>query len=154
MSILYDKTSFIKDVKPPRVGTSQHPTTINTASRATLRTLSRFCAYGSIVDVCFERHRNRYSGHFFVGWNIVWNQDLHIADIAHHEARDAHQQRHAAKQHKHETVSYTHLRAHETRHDLVCRLLLEKKKKNKTEKNEIAIQQEIKKKEQKIEKIN
>src|SRR5665648_801320 len=29
-------------------------------------------------------------------------------------------------------VSYTHLRAHETRHDLVCRLLLEKKKK-KTE---------------------
>ena len=27
------------------------------------------------------------------------------------------------------TVSYTHLRAHETRHDLVCRLLLEKKKK-------------------------
>src|SRR5450756_2414821 len=28
-------------------------------------------------------------------------------------------------------VSYTHLRTHETRHDLVCRLLLEKKKKNK-----------------------
>ncbi len=25
---------------------------------------------------------------------------------------------------------YTHLRAHETRHDLVCRLLLEKKKKH------------------------
>src|SRR5450756_1889787 len=30
-----------------------------------------------------------------------------------------------------EAVSYTHLRAHETRHDLVCRLLLEKKKKKK-----------------------
>ena len=29
-------------------------------------------------------------------------------------------------------VSYTHLRAHETRHDLVCRLLLEKKKNKKT----------------------
>src|SRR5665648_763846 len=29
-------------------------------------------------------------------------------------------------------VSYTHLRAHETRHDLVCRLLLEKKKQEKT----------------------
>ena len=27
----------------------------------------------------------------------------------------------------HEPVSYTHLRAHETREDLVCRLLLEKK---------------------------
>src|SRR5450756_2294268 len=26
-----------------------------------------------------------------------------------------------------QSVSYTHLRAHETRHDLVCRLLLEKK---------------------------
>src|SRR5450756_1725387 len=30
---------------------------------------------------------------------------------------------------EHIPVSYTHLRAHETRHDLVCRLLLEKKKK-------------------------
>src|SRR5450756_2898558 len=30
-------------------------------------------------------------------------------------------------------VSYTHLRAHETRHDLVCRLLLEKKKNHKTD---------------------
>src|SRR5665648_1151851 len=34
-----------------------------------------------------------------------------------------------------EPVSYTHLRAHETRHDLVCRLLLEKKKKKKKQKN-------------------
>src|SRR5450756_2719867 len=33
-----------------------------------------------------------------------------------------------------QSVSYTHLRAHETRHDLVCRLLLEKKKKNTTNK--------------------
>src|SRR5450756_2673709 len=31
-----------------------------------------------------------------------------------------------------DAVSYTHLRAHETRHDLVCRLLLEKKKKQHT----------------------
>src|SRR5450756_3169912 len=30
-------------------------------------------------------------------------------------------------------VSYTHLRAHETRHDLVCRLLLEKKKTTTTQ---------------------
>ena len=29
------------------------------------------------------------------------------------------------------SVSYTHLRAHETRSNLVCRLLLEKKKKKK-----------------------
>src|SRR5665648_1182276 len=32
-------------------------------------------------------------------------------------------------------VSYTHLRAHETRHDLVCRLLLEKKKNKQSNKN-------------------
>ena len=36
-------------------------------------------------------------------------------------------------------VSYTHLRAHETRHDLVCRLLLEKKKKKKREKDHCTI---------------
>ena len=38
-------------------------------------------------------------------------------------------------------VSYTHLRAHETVLDLVCRLLLEKKK-HKTPKQIIAITQE------------
>src|SRR5665213_3872848 len=32
----------------------------------------------------------------------------------------------------HKPVSYTHLRAHETGRNLVCRLLLEQKKKNKT----------------------
>ena len=36
-----------------------------------------------------------------------------------------------------DSVSYTHLRAHETRHDLVCRLLLEKKK-NPTRQAEIS----------------
>ena len=35
----------------------------------------------------------------------------------------------------HIAVSYTHLRAHETKANLVCRLLLEKKKKNKKTKN-------------------
>ena len=34
-------------------------------------------------------------------------------------------------------VSYTHLRAHETPEHLVCRLLLEKKKKNKHTHNNI-----------------
>ena len=34
----------------------------------------------------------------------------------------------------HDTVSYTHLRAHETVLDLVCRLLLEKKKKKSMKK--------------------
>ena len=37
---------------------------------------------------------------------------------------------------QHDPVSYTHLRAHETVLDLVCRLLLEKKhKQNKKQKN-------------------
>ena len=34
-----------------------------------------------------------------------------------------------------ESVSYTHLRAHETGRNLVCRLLLEKKKQKKEKKN-------------------
>ena len=33
-------------------------------------------------------------------------------------------------------VSYTHLRAHETGRNLVCRLLLEKKKKQENKKNQ------------------
>src|SRR5660397_298562 len=44
-------------------------------------------------------------------------------------------------------VSYTHLRAHETKANLVCRLLLEKKKKTKTKKKQTAIK--IKKKKNK-----
>ena len=35
----------------------------------------------------------------------------------------------SARHYDNDPVSYTHLRAHETREDLVCRLLLEKKKK-------------------------
>ena len=41
------------------------------------------------------------------------------------------QMRQERKRRKACSVSYTHLRAHETVLDLVCRLLLEKKKKNK-----------------------
>src|SRR5665648_1278665 len=45
--------------------------------------------------------------------------------------RDRHRRRSSGDRDPHRCVpvSYTHLRAHETRHDLVCRLLLEKKKK-------------------------
>src|SRR5450756_2531100 len=103
MSILYDKTCFIKDVKPPRATTSKRPMTNNAVSEGTIQALSRFCARGLIVGVCLNRHKNRCSRCFFFRWNIVRDQNLHIADIAHHEARDAHQQRHAAKQHKHES---------------------------------------------------
>ena len=42
-------------------------------------------------------------------------------------------------------VSYTHLRAHETRHDLVCRLLLEKKKKEEEEEHSAAEHKRIRK---------
>ena len=38
MSILYDKTSFMKDVKPPRATASKRLMTNNTASRDTLQT--------------------------------------------------------------------------------------------------------------------
>src|SRR5674536_397405 len=45
-----------------------------------------------------------------------------------------------------EAVSYTHLRAHETPEHLVCRLLLEKKKKNTKENNINTVQDKQKKK--------
>src|SRR5428012_20998 len=51
-------------------------------------------------------------------------------------------------------VSYTHLRAHETRHDLVCRLLLEKKKKKKTKKKNYNLRKNTKKKRHKRRKTN
>mgnify|MGYP003380390170 CR=1 FL=1 len=43
------------------------------------------------------------------------------------------ERRHALALDASKTVSYTHLRAHETVLDLVCRLLLEKKKNNITQ---------------------
>src|SRR5450756_1177293 len=51
-------------------------------------------------------------------WPTIGDLDLHL----HGEGRHEGLWRHLG------AVSYTHLRAHETRHDLVCRLLLEKKK--------------------------
>src|SRR5674476_1634313 len=54
--------------------------------------------------------------------------------------------------HKIMTVSYTHLRAHETGRNLVCRLLLEKKK--KTKKNKKKKKKKKKKKNKIHEKIN
>ena len=41
-----------------------------------------------------------------------------------------------------QAVSYTHLRAHETVLDLVCRLLLEKKKKHSTKPSTVTLTQE------------
>ena len=54
-----------------------------------------------------------------------------IEDDAHH-AHDQHQPQQVAAVAA-GAVSYTHLRAHETVLDLVCRLLLEKKKNTNTE---------------------
>ena len=54
----------------------------------------------------------------------VEDLDAMVAGVGHKElaAKDRHAARAA------QAVSYTHLRAHETVLDLVCRLLLEKKK--------------------------
>src|SRR5665809_45311 len=49
-------------------------------------------------------------------------------------ARGGPQRQPPARQEGARPVSYTHLRAHETKANLVCRLLLEKKKKKKTKK--------------------
>ena len=51
------------------------------------------------------------------------------AAAQHRASMEAAEQKIGSLHYKSKAVSYTHLRAHETRHDLVCRLLLEKKKK-------------------------
>ena len=51
-------------------------------------------------------------------------------------------------------VSYTHLRAHETDSYLVCRLLLEKKKKNQTTKKKTKTKKKKIKKKKKKMKVN
>src|SRR5450756_2951765 len=48
-------------------------------------------------------------------------------DVPHKRYGFTHQDQPVLADDKVRSVSYTHLRAHETRHDLVCRLLLEKK---------------------------
>src|SRR5450756_2893627 len=88
-------------------------------------------------------------------------RDLARGDDAEQQERD--RLKHAGKNHDahcskpvtkiagHGSVSYTHLRAHETRHDLVCRLLLEKKKKKK-QKNQKHIADKTKTKKKKTQK--
>src|SRR5450759_1721427 len=62
-----------------------------------------------------QEHPELYEVHSIVLQNVVHQlqNNLHVL--------------HVLKEKGHRAVSYTHLRAHETRHDLVCRLLLEKK---------------------------
>src|SRR5665648_1103547 len=58
---------------------------------------------------------------FFTAVEVSWIKDAKVREKAKKLLEVSHLT----------AVSYTHLRAHETRHDLVCRLLLEKKKKQK-----------------------
>src|SRR5665648_602088 len=71
----------------------------------------------------------RTSPNPLVGCVIVKNAQI-VGEGYHHKAGTPHAEVHAleaaGEQAREATaVSYTHLRAHETRHDLVCRLLLE-----------------------------
>src|SRR5659263_664935 len=75
----------------------------------------------SSVSIIFFLPPTSFSDPFF--WYIYTISDLINSS---HDSLEM-----ASKHATYIPVSYTHLRAHETRHDLVCRLLLEKKKKNK-----------------------
>src|SRR5450759_2073313 len=57
-----------------------------------------------------------------LAFGLILALDRRVADNATDLKRGAWNKKEYSK-----AVSYTHLRAHETRHDLVCRLLLEKK---------------------------
>ena len=56
-----------------------------------------------------------------------------VGDAAEQRDDKGHEEEACGQRVRVEPVSYTHLRAHETVLDLVCRLLLEKKKKNNTQ---------------------
>ena len=58
----------------------------------------------------------------------TWPQNIHDCRNAVRWLRANAERLHVDTEHIGVTVSYTHLRAHETVLDLVCRLLLEKKK--------------------------
>src|SRR5665648_292901 len=60
---------------------------------------------------------------------LAGEKPYHIVTPCMHKSRQDIAELFTEKFNTPEAVSYTHLRAHETRHDLVCRLLLEKKKK-------------------------
>ena len=64
--------------------------------------------------------RDRVNGadYLEVKWRLLWLRTNHPDAVIETEMMS------------HQAVSYTHLRAHETVLDLVCRLLLEKKNKN------------------------
>src|SRR5450756_2749843 len=86
-------------------------------------------SYGPPSPACRRRRRERHDQ----------GQDLHHAhqDLRHPArapgTRRPRERLPERRERHHGPVSYTHLRAHETRHDLVCRLLLEKKNKFNTE---------------------
>ena len=70
---------------------------------------------GNIIKVAVIRPKERpyKTNNFYAALERQEKLDKEVYDIVHGNQKP---------------VSYTHLRAHETRHDLVCRLLLEKKK--------------------------
>ena len=67
---------------------------------------------------------------------IVLRSASHLADLADAEEHEVWHKHESGPQSIH-TVSYTHLRAHETGRNLVCRLLLEKKKTIKIKKKQL-----------------
>src|SRR5665648_455595 len=79
-------------------------------------------AYGCLKPVPTNRLRRTY---LHLGYSIVLNE--HVLGTS-HPWLQGHSAILGQRSNPAGPVSYTHLRAHETRHDLVCRLLLEKKK--------------------------
>src|SRR5665648_427341 len=63
----------------------------------------------------------------FFFWHIFRIMKCSLQDSCHHVSACKSAHRKNMRSDLSAPVSYTHLRAHETRHDLVCRLLLEKK---------------------------
>eukprot|EP00828_Plagiopyla_frontata_P021266 TRINITY_DN2767_c0_g1_i2.p1 TRINITY_DN2767_c0_g1~~TRINITY_DN2767_c0_g1_i2.p1 ORF type:complete len:106 (-),score=35.01 TRINITY_DN2767_c0_g1_i2:3-320(-) len=98
--------------RPPRSTLSSSSAASDVYKRQHLYIVTEFCKGGELFD-------RISSGKWDFSEKkaaIVMEQILAAINYCHHQGI---------------AVSYTHLRAHETGRNLVCRLLLEKKKKNK-----------------------
>src|SRR5428012_16250 len=98
---------------------STHPATHSSGQRV-IRSIAFFAAFFSIFFLMIRRPPRSTQSRSSAASDVYKRQEHHQHE---HGPDDP-----PGEPHVHAPVSYTHLRAHETRHDLVCRLLLEKKK--------------------------
>src|SRR5450756_2259520 len=120
----------ISSKKPYRIGRSR--TGLGLFATQPIKTGAKIVRYfGPLLDSRKKKDdaiENKYLFELNGRWTIDGSVRENVARYINHACRPNAESDVMPRKRK-VAVSYTHLRAHETRHDLVCRLLLEKKKK-------------------------